>query len=204
MDKRTVLNKAHLVEPIVRHNIQDSLFYKQHLYLTNELTIVPVIVNQVNYIGGTNSSGRPSPFLCCLLRMLELEPDSAIVSLYLRQNGYNEFKYLTALTLLYCRMVAPPKTVFTMFDEYIGDYRRLRFRLKVPQFVNDLPVHYKVIYLDEWMDSLVENERVVDLAMPYLAPRQLLVEKGEVEAREYGVSEEEDEVSLSEYESDSD
>lgn len=202
MDKRTVVNKANLVEPIIRHTIQDSLFYKQHLYLTNELTIVPVIVNQVHYIGGTNSIGRPSPFLCCLLRMLELEPESAIIALYLRQNGYNEFKYLTALTLLYCRMVTTPKMVFEMFDEYISDYRRLRLRMKVPEFVNDLPIHYKVIHMDEWMDSLVENERVVDLAIPYLPPRQLLVQKGEVEARQYGVSDEE--VSLSEYESDSD
>ncbi|SGZ47793.1 CIC11C00000004546 [Sungouiella intermedia] len=202
MDKRNVLNKAHLVEPIIRHTIQDSLFYKQHLYLTNELTIVPVVVNLVHYIGGTNSSGRPSPFLCCLLRMLELEPDQDIISLYLRQNGYNEFKYLTALTLLYCRMVAAPKAVFTLFDEYIVDYRRLRFRLKLPQFVNDLPVHYIVIHMDEWIDSMVENERVVDLALPYLPPRQMLVQKGEVDPRQYAVSE--DEASLSDYESDSD
>lgn len=202
MDKRNVLNKAHLVEPIIRHRIQDSLFYKQHLFSTNELSIVPVIVREVQYIGGTDSSGRPSPFLCCLLRMLELEPSDEILSLYLRQNGYNEFKYLTALALLYSRMVCGPATVFALFDEYISDYRRLRSRLKVPQFVNDLPVHYKVIHMDEWVDQLVESDRVVDLAMAYLVPRQTLVQKGEVSAREYVVSEDDDE--LSDYVSDSD
>lgn len=202
MDKRNVLNKAHLVEPIIRHRIQDSLFYKQHLFSTNELSIVPVIVREVQYIGGTDSSGRPSPFLCCLLRMLELEPSDDILSLYLRQNGYNEFKYLTALALLYSRMVCGPATVFALFDEYISDYRRLRSRLKVPQFVNDLPVHYKVIHMDEWVDQLVESDRVVDLAMAYLVPRKTLVQKGEVSAREYVVSEDDDE--LSDYVSDSD
>jgi len=99
-------------------------------------------------------------------------------------------------------MVAAPKAVFTLFDEYIVDYRRLRFRLKLPQFVNDLPVHYTVIHMDEWIDSMVENERVVDLALPYLPPRQMLVQKGEVDPRQYAVSE--DEASLSDYESDSD
>lgn len=202
MDKRNVANRAHLVESIIRHRIQDSLFYKQHLYLTNELTIVPVIVNEVKYVGGTDSNGRPSPFLCCLLRMLELEPEDDILSLYLRQNGYNEFKYLTALTLLYCRMASGPQTVFTLFDEYILDYRKLRFKLKVPQFVNNLPIHYKVIHMDLWVDSLVVEDRVVDLAMPFLPARQTLVQRGEISAREYAVSDEETE--LSDYVSDSD
>lgn len=202
MDKRNVVNKAHLVEHIVRHRIQDSLFYKQHLFLTNELTIVPVIVTHVKYVGGTDANGRPSPFLCCLLRMLELEPSPEVVELYLRQNGYNEFKYLTALTLLYCRMVSGPQTIFKLYDEYVADYRRLRMRLKLPLFVNDLPVHYKVTYMDEWVDLLVENERVADVALPYLAPRHKLELRGEVAVREYGASDSNQE--LSEYESDSD
>lgn len=201
MDKRNVLNKATLVEPIIRHRIQDSLFYKQYLFSANELSIVPVIVSQVKYIGGTDSSGRPSPFFCCLLRILELEPSTDILQLYLNQNGYNEFKYLTALALLYMRMVSGPAEIYTLFDEYISDYRKLRFRLKVPQFVKDLPVHYKLTYMDEWVDLLVEEDRVVDLTLGYLAPRQTLVTKSEVTPREYGVSDEEEE---SEYESDSD
>lgn len=201
MDKRNVLNKANLVEPIIRHRIQDSLFYKQYLFSANELSIVPVIVSHVKYIGGTDSSGRPSPFLCCLLRILELEPSTDILQLYLNQNGYNEFKYLTALTLLYMRMVSGPTEIYTLFDEYISDYRKLRIRSKVPQFVKDLPVHFKLTYMDEWVDLLVEEDRVVDLTLGYLAPRQTLVTKDEVRPREYGVSDEEEE---SEYESDSD
>lgn len=198
-DKRNVQNKAHLVEPIVRHRIQDSLFYKQHLYLTNELSIVPVIVNHVKYVGGTDATGRPSPFLCCLLRLLELEPPHNIVRLYLAQNGYNEFKYLTALALLYCRMV---ENIYPLYDEYIGDYRRLRLRLRSPKFVEDLPVHYTIIHMDEWVDQLVENERVVDIIMPFLASRQVMIDRGDAVPREYGISESEPEES--EYESDSD
>lgn len=199
MDKRVVENKAHLVGAIVRHRIQDSLFYKEKLHLTNELSIVPVIVNQVHFLAGTDQTGRPSPFLCCLLRLLELEPKAAIVRLMLKQNGYNEFKYLTALALLYCRLVYEGKEVYALYDEYIGDYRKLRVQLKTPRFENSLPVHYDVIHMDEWVDSLVVEERVVDLTLPYIAPRKVYVDRGEADVRVYG-GESEDES----YESDSD
>lgn len=201
-DKRNVLNKAHLVEPIVRHRIQDSLFYKQHLFLTNELSIVPVVINQVKYVGGTDSTGRPSPFLCCILRLLELEPPIEIVRLYLTQNGYNEFKYLTALALIYCRMVYGAD-IYSFYDEFIEDYRTLRLKLRNPKFVNDLPVHYSMFHMDEWIDQLVEEDRVVDIMMPFLAPRQVLVDRGDVVARSYAVSDE-SEQEESGYESDSD
>lgn len=201
MDKRVVENKAHLVGPIVRHRIQDSLFYKEKLYLTNELSIVPVIIDEVRFVGGTDQTGRPSPFLCCLLRLLELEPSPSIIRILLKQNGYNEFKYLTALALLYCRLVYDAREIYALYDEYIGDYRKLRTQLKSPKFEKDLPVHYSIIHMDEWVDLLVEDERVVDLTMPYIGPRRLYVERGEADVRVYGGEESEESDS---YESDSD
>lgn len=199
MDKRVVENKAHLVGPIIRHRIQDSLFYKEKLHLTNELSIVPIIVSQVQFIAGTDQTGRPSPFICCLLRLLELEPSPAIIRILLKQNGYNEFKYLSALALLFCRLVYDAREMYALYDEFIGDYRKLRIQLKTPRFVNGLPVHYDLIHMDEWVDSLVVEERVVDLTLPYIAPRSLHVERGEADVRVYGGESEEES-----YESDSD
>lgn len=203
MDKRNVANKAHLVESIVRHRVQDSLFYKQYLHLTNEKTILPIIVEHVHYIGGTDAGSRPSPFLCCLVRLLELEPSRDIIDLYLRQNGYNEFKYLTALALLYCRMVYGGG-FYDLHDEYILDYRKLRFKLKLPEFDNGIPVHYKSRHFDEWVDDLVESDRVVDIKTPYLAPRSVYIERGEAEARVYAIDEEAEAASDDSYQSDSD
>lgn len=202
MDKSNVLNKAHLVESIVRHRIQDSLFYKQHLFLANEVTILDTIVAHVHYIGGTDAGGRPCPFLCCLLRLLELEPLQEILELYLRQNGFNEFKYLTALALLYCRLVQKPIGFYALYDQYIRDYRKLRVHLKLPDFANAVPIHYKLTYMDEWVDRLAEEDRVVDLIMPYMAPRQTYVEKGESEPRHYMLTDELEQES--DYVSDSD
>lgn len=198
MDKR-VENKAHLLTPIVRQRIQESLFYKQHLHLANELALVPVVVNEVHFVGGTDDSGRPSPFLCCLLRMLELEPLDEIVQLYLSQNGYNEFKYLTAMALLYCRMVSNGPTVYSLYDQYIEDYRKLRVQLKTPKFVQDRPIRYELSHLDEWVELLVTSDVVVDVTLPYLNPRLVYVDRGEIEPRRFIESD-----SDSDYQSDSD
>lgn len=212
-DKRIVLHKSHLIEPIIRHRIQDSIFYKQHLYLTNEATILPVITESVHYIAGTDSVGRPSPYLCCLLRLLELEPSQEILDAYITQLGYNEFKYLTALILHYVRLVFPSGYVYNQFDAYYEDYRKLRIKLKSPEFdSNSMPIHYKLTYMDQWVDELVTQERVVDIILPRLVPRQLLVQKGEVQPRKYYVDEKEDlkntqsdkSESESDYQSDSD
>lgn len=204
MDKRNVLGKAHLVEPIVRYRIQDSLFYKQYLYLTNELTFIEVVVQQVHFIGGTDSVGRPTPFLCCLLRMLELEPLQDIVDLYLTQNGFNEFKYLTALGLIYQRMVTLSEKWYLLFDETIIDYRKLRVKFKSPTLTDGLPLHYGLMNMDEWVDMLNVQERVVDLIMPKLIPRRRLVDEGILIPRSYDVSDEETKESADDYQSDSD
>lgn len=212
-DKRNVVNKAHLIEPIIRHRIQDSLFYKQYLFLTNEATLLPVIVEHVKFIGGLDLNLRPSPFICCLLRLLELEPSEDIIKLYLNQIGYNEFKYLTALVLIYIRLVQPSEVVYTVFDTYFSDSRKLRMQLKSPKFNdNGIPVNYTLSYMDEWVDKLILEERVVDIILPRLIRRSQLVERGLIKNREYSLSEEEnsdiesssDAKSDSEYESDSD
>lgn len=204
MDKRNVLGKAHLVEPIVRHRIQDSLFYKQHLYLTNELTLLEMVVQHVHFLGGTDTVGRPTPFLCCLLRMLELEPLQDIIDLYLTQNGFNEFKYLTALGLIYQRMVMLSEKWYLLFDASIIDYRNLRVKFKSPKLTDGLPLHYGLMTMDEWVDMLNEQERVVDLIMPKLVPRRRLVDEGILMSRSYEVSDEETKESEDNYQSDSD
>lgn len=202
-------NKANLVEPIVRHRVQDSLFYKQYLHLTNEQTILNVIVDHVQFVGGTDSNNRPSPFLCCLVRLLEIEPSSDIVELYLTQNGFNEFKYLTALSLVYCRMVRGSK-FFELYDRYIVDFRKLRYQDKQFRVVNGVPIHYSIKCMDELVDDLIENERVVDIKIPHLGPRLSYVLRGEATAREYvnigleSVQSSAEEDESSDYESDSD
>ncbi|KAI3405396.1 hypothetical protein KGF56_001792 [Candida oxycetoniae] len=185
-DKRTTTNLSHLIEPIIRHRILDSIFYKQYLYLTNEATILTVITEQVKYVGGVDSIGRPSPFLQSLFRMLELAPSKEIIDVYLHQLKFNEFKYLVVLTLLYIRLTFTSEEIYTIFDKFSQDFRKLKFKLKNSHFDSRrLPIFYKIIYMDEFIDDLLIKDRVVDLTLPRLIPRLLLVERGLVAPRQY-------------------
>ncbi|RLV96198.1 Pre-mRNA-splicing factor 38 [Spathaspora sp. JA1] len=187
-DKRNILNKGYLIEPIIRHRIQDSIFYKQYLYLSNEATLLPIITEHVQYISGMDSSGRPSPFICCLLRMLELEPSSDMIDTYLTQLGFNEFKYLTALTLIYIRLVYSSEIIYEKFDRYFQDFRKLRIKLKSPIFNEvKLPITYGLTYFDEWVDDLLTKERVIDIILPRLMPRIKFVENGVLPPRQYHI-----------------
>ena len=180
-DKRNILNKSYLVEPIIRHRIQDSLFYKQFLYLSNEETVLPVIVNNVKYIGGVDLNGKPSPFLCCLLRLLELEPGPEVIEAYLEPEVFQELKYLGALVLLYIRMAWSSKEVYQALEKYYTDFRKLRVQLKSPIMRNNLPCLYSISFMDVWIDDLLRKERQVDIILPRLVLRGLLEERGLLE-----------------------
>lgn len=183
-DKRITTNLAHTVEPIVRHRILDSIFYKRYLYLTNELTVLPIVVQHVHFVAGTDSVGRPSPFLCCLLRLLELEPSAEIVQICLEQP---HFKYLTALMLAYVRFAAnmsESRRCFEVMEPFYRDYRRLRFR-QPPQVVDGRTVRFRVGFVDEWVHQLLTQERVLGLRMPRLKSRWALEDEG-LPPRVYG------------------
>ena len=155
------------------------------------------LLQNMHYIGGTDSSNRPSTFISCLFRLLELEPSKEIIKTYLTQLDFNEFKYLTALTLIYIRLTYPSQEVYSIFDQYFQDFRKLRIKLKTPVFDSQkLPIHYKITFIDEWVDTLLVNERVIDLMLPRLIPRTTLVERGQLAPRQYyiDVSDEEEKM----------
>lgn len=184
-DKRNVFNKSYLLETIVRNRIKDSIFYKQYLYLTNEQTILPVIIDRVKYIKGLDNNNRPSPFICCLLRLLEINPPNKIIQLYLK---YPQFKYLTALILIFIRLTKPAIEIYTIFDGYYTNYRKLRTQLTTPKFDNGIPINFGISHIDELVDELIIKDRVVDIILPRLASRETLVEKGLINERIYHVT----------------
>ncbi|CAH2350889.1 pre-mRNA-splicing factor 38 [[Candida] railenensis] len=208
-DKRVTTNLSHIVERIVRDRILDSLFYKQYLYLTNESTILPIIIQNVKYLAGTDAMGRPSPFICCLLRLLELKPSREIVELCLNQS---QFKYLTAIMLTYVRFAFATTEgdveIYQLLESFYPDYRKLRFQLKYPQTIDGKQLRYTIGYIDDWVYQLLTKERVLDLILPRIRSRSSLEDSGELEVRVWntGESPTEDENSTddSDYESDSD
>lgn len=190
-DKRNIFNKSHLIETIVRNRIKDTIFYKQYLYLTNEQTILPVIVNHVKYISGLDANNRPGPFLCCLLRLLEISPSSIIIQIYLNQTN---FKYLTALILLYIRMTYKSHEVYSITDPYFSNFSRLKVQLSSPKFHNGIAVNYDFTFMDVFVDELLHNDRVVDILLPRMESRLDLMDKGVLGQRQYFITSLEEET----------
>lgn len=201
-DKRQILNKSNIIETIVRNRIKDSIFYKQYLFLTNEQTILPIIINQVHCLAGLDSNNRPSNFLCCLLRLLEINPSREIINLFL---SYPQFKYLTCLTLMFIRLTRSPVEIYTLFDTYNANYSKIRMLSSSPKIVNGIPINYSISYIDEFVDNLIHQERYLGIILPRIEPRYKLAERGVVLERQYLVKSLEEEVKEeSEFESDSD
>lgn len=148
-----------LVEKIIRERIYESLYWKEQCFGLNAESILDLAVD-LDHVGGTYGTQRPTPFLCLLLKLLQIQPSLAVVQEYIVQE---DFKYLRALGLLYLRMVLPSVEVYRTLEPYLADRRRLRLRLS-----NGV---YSLTYMDEVIDELLTKDRVFDIILPRLTKR---------------------------------
>ena len=165
------VNPAFLIEKITRERILDSLYYKDQCFGLTAATLLDRVMS-LNYIGGVYSVGRPTEFICLLFKMLQLAPEKAIVLHYLHDP---EFKYLRALAALYVRLTFSPKDVFLTLEPLLVDYRKLKLRGQNG---------FRLEYMDEYIDRLLTEPRVLDIALPNLMSRPLLEDLDELEPRE--------------------
>ena len=73
-----------LVEKIIRERIYESLYWKEECFGLNAETILDRAV-EVDSVGGTFANQRPVPFLCLLLKLLQIQPTTEIVDAYIEQ-----------------------------------------------------------------------------------------------------------------------
>jgi len=126
---------------------------------------------ELRCIGGVYGNQRPTEFMCLLLKLLQIQPEKEILIEYLQAN---EFKYLKALTALYIRMTFRAADVYELLEPLLMDYRKLRLRNMAG---------YSLTYMDDFVHSLLTEERVCDIIMPRLIKRQVLEETGEIGPR---------------------
>ena len=158
-------NPQFLIEKITRLKIYECDFWKQHCFGLNEETILEKAVD-IKYIGGTfGHLGRPTNFLCLVQKLLQLQPDMEIIKEYIEQT---DFKYLTALAVFYMRMVGKATDVYTALEPLRTDYRKLRVR-KLQGWA--------ILHMDELVDKLLTENLVLDLALPRLPVRSMLVQQ---------------------------
>ncbi|XP_076371041.1 pre-mRNA processing factor 38 [Tachypleus tridentatus] len=182
-------NPQYLVEKIVRSRIYDSKFWKEECFaLTAELLVDKAM--ELKYIGGVFGGNiKPTPFLCLVLKMLQIQPEKDIIVEFIRQE---DFKYVRALGAFYMRLVGTSIDSYKYLEPLYNDYRKIRRQNRQGL--------YEAIYMDEFIDELLHEERVCDVILPRIQKRQVLEELNELDPRVSALDDDLDDVESEEEE----
>jgi pre-mRNA-splicing factor 38A len=91
-DAKTIhgTNPQYLVEKIIRTRIYESKFWKEDCFALNMESLVDKGV-EMRYIGGVYGGNiKPSPFICLILKMLQIQPDEDIVLEFITQEDFKQ------------------------------------------------------------------------------------------------------------------
>ncbi|ORX62179.1 PRP38-domain-containing protein [Hesseltinella vesiculosa] len=161
----------HLVEKIIRERIYDSIYWKEDCFGLTAASLMDRAV-ELTCLGGEFGNHEPTPFLCLVLKMLQLQPEKDIVIDLIKQE---DFKYLRALAAFYLRLVGSSKEIYMYLEPLLNDYRKLKVRVGAG---------YTLTYMDEFVDNLLNQIRVCDVILPHLLQRHILEDNDELEPRE--------------------
>ena len=156
-----------LIEYITRQRIYDGHFWKQECFGLNAVDVAEKASTNIQCVGGCYGGNRqPTRFLALLLKLLQIQPSEDIVE-ELIQN--EDFGYVRALGAMYLRLTASPPDIYEHLEPLLLDYRRLRVRT-----ING----WDLIPMDEYVQQLLRNDRIFDIALPRLPKRSQLEKAG--------------------------
>ncbi|CAF0987568.1 unnamed protein product [Rotaria magnacalcarata] len=166
-------NPQYLIEKIIRSRIYDSRYWKEDCFaLTAELVVDKAV--ELKCIGGVCGANiRPAPFLCLVLKMLQICPEKDIIVEFIKNE---EFKYVRALGAFYMRLVGTSVEIYKYLEPLYNDYRKMKYLNR-----ND---KYELLYMDEFIDQLLREERVLEVQLPRLQRRNVLEENNQLEPRQ--------------------
>lgn len=165
------VNPQYLIEKIIRERIYDSRYWQEECFLLTSALVLERAVDDLKYIGGTYGAKiDPTPFLCLILKLLQIQPDKDIIYLYIEQS---DFKYLRALGAFYLRLVGRPVEIYTKLEPLYNDYRKLR--------IMDNQRNFTVIHMDEFVDNLLREEKIFNISVPRLTRRYVLEDNRDIE-----------------------
>ena len=166
--KSTAAQNISSVELILRNRVFNSYYWKEKCFGLTSETIIDKIL-ELKYIGGMNhSSNQPTDFICLFIKLLQLNPSEEIIDEYLSDP---DLKYLRALTALFIRFAYPPVKIYTKLEKLCCDYKKLVI-LKSKG--------YAIIHMDEYIDSLLNEEHIFEISLPKIPKRNVLEENGEL------------------------
>ncbi|GAB1869551.1 Pre-mRNA-splicing factor 38 [Camponotus japonicus] len=165
-------NPQYLVEKIIRSRIYDSKYWKEECFaLTAELLVDKAM--ELRFLGGVYGGNvKPTPFLCLILKMLQIQPEKDIIVEFIKNE---EFKYVRALGALYMRLTGSSLDCYKYLEPLFNDNRKLRIQNKQGVF--------ELIHMDEFIDHLLREERCCDVILPRIQKRYVLEENNELEAK---------------------
>ncbi|CAF0813447.1 unnamed protein product [Rotaria sp. Silwood1] len=180
-------NPQYLIEKIIRSRIYDSRYWKEDCFaLTAELVVDKAV--ELKYIGGVCGGNiRPTPFLCLVLKMLQICPEKDIIVEFIKNE---EFKYVRALGAFYMRLVGTSVEIYKYLEPLYNDYRKMKYLNREDK--------YELLHMDEFIDSLLRDERVLDVQLPRLQKRNVLEENNQLEPRQSVLDEDIDDNETSE------
>ena len=150
--KNTAAQNISSVELILRNRVFNSYYWKEKCFGLTSETIIDKIL-ELKYIGGMNhSSNQPTDFICLFIKLLQLNPSEEIIDEYLSDP---DLKYLRALTVLFIRFAYPPVKIYTKLEKLYCDYKKLVI-LKSKG--------YAIIHMDEYIDSLLNEEHIFEIS----------------------------------------
>ncbi len=162
-----------LLEKITRERIYSSRFWKEQCFGVNAETLVDRAV-QLKWAGGcVGGHQKPTPFLCLLLKLLQLQPPEEIVLTYI---GAEEHKYLRLLGAFYYRFAFPAGKVYGVLEGLLADFRKIRVQKNDGTF--------DCRRFDELVWSMLKEERMFDVIMPRITGRMALEQAGDLPLRE--------------------
>lgn len=162
-----------LIEKITRERIYACRYWKEKCFGVDAETVVDR-AGELKWAGGSfGAQQKPTPFLCLLLKLLQLQPSEPIVRAYI---DAEEHKYLRLLGAFYYRFAFPAKQVYPLLESLLSDFRKIRVQRRDGTF--------ELRRMDELVWVMLREERVFDVIMPRMTKRRVLEDEGLLEMRE--------------------
>lgn len=81
-------NPQNLIEKIVRTKIYNNTYWKEQCFGLTAETLVDKAM-ELDHIGGTFGGNRkPTPFMCLVMKMLQIQPEKEIVIEFIKNDDY--------------------------------------------------------------------------------------------------------------------
>ncbi|KAJ0870600.1 putative pre-mRNA-splicing factor 38 [Helianthus annuus] len=165
-------NPQNLVEKILRSKIYQNTYWKEQCFGLTAETLVDKAM-ELDHVGGTHGGNRkPTPFICLVMKMLQIQPDKEIVVEFIKNEDY---KYVRVLGAFYLRLTGTDIDVYRYLEPLYNDYRKLRRKLA--------DGHFALTHVDEVIDELLTKDYSCDIALPRIKKRLTIEAIGALEPR---------------------